>query len=334
MNEHEKNLLFARAGKELSDEDLIVAKAELDASVDLIIAEANVNGLNALANEPYDKELPMSDLVSEIAKTTSISQGVTYQYWVIGDMTKAVHTLVNGLVTQVNVTATSPSTLTFGFYSTPQDYLYVQDMSEAKYDAIAKQGKAQMEAMNRKENKDVLDVAIASAVTAGNTFANTSGDSVIDFPKLVDITDSLAMVGNKLVLISGSTVSRDLRLMDYTEDKNRRVDVFSAGIDKWIKVENYQYTHSTTQTVLAADKLVVVATSDAEDNRPIEFVRRRSNAITGSVEKERVIVTEGPKIHVGANPTLAYSVLTFGFYGVVCTNPACCAVYKKDTSYS
>ena len=336
MNEKQKALLLARAGKELSDADLIVAKEELDASVEAIVMAESPKGLNTLLNEPYDAELPMSDVVNEIADVSSIAQGVTAQYWVQDATAKAIYTIVNGSVTQTNFTTDAPSTLSIGFYDGAQDYIYVPDMLAQKYDAIAIKAEAQMEAFNRKENKDVLDLVIASAVSESNTFHNDSGVSAITYKKLVQMVRSMAKYGNKLVLVSGSTVSTDLMLMDYTEDKNRAVSVESAGIAKWIKLENKQYAHSGTQTVLAIDKAVLVATSDAKDNRPVKFVRQRTNALTGSlsVEKERVIISEGPKIHVGALPKLAYSLVTFGAYGAVVTGPKCCAVYKSDTSYS
>jgi len=336
MNEKQRELLLARAGKELSDEDLIIAKTELDASVEAIVMAESPKGLNTLLNEPYDAELKMSDVVKEIAKVSSIGQGVTAQYWVADDTAKVIYTIVNGLVTQVNFTTTSPNTLSIGFYAGPQDFIYVPDMLSQKYDAIALKAEAQMEAFNRKENKDVLDLVIASAVSESNTFHNDSGVSAITYKKLVEMVRSMAKHGNKLVLVSGASVSTDLMLMDYTEDKNRAVSVESAGIKKWIKAENFTYTHSGSQTVLATDKAVLVATSDSDKNRPVEFVRQRTNSLTGSlqVEKERVIIAEGPKLHNGALPILAYSVLTFGAYGAVVTNPKCCAVYKDDTSYS
>ncbi|MCD6435423.1 MAG: hypothetical protein J7L15_03465 [Clostridiales bacterium] len=336
MNENEKALLFARAGKDLNDEDLITAKAELDASVEAIIMAESQKGLNELLNEPYDAELPMQDVVNEIAKVSSIAQGVTAQYYVQDVTAKAIYTIVNGSVTQTNFTPGLPSTLSIGFYDGAQDYIYVPDMLAQKYNAIALKAKAQMEAFNRKENKDVIDLVIASAVSESNTFHNDSGVSAITYKKLVEMVRSMAKYGNKLVLVSGSTVSTDLMLMDYTEDKNRAVSVESAGISKWIKLEDKKYTHSTEQTVIEIDKAVLVATSDAEDNRPVEFVRQRTNALTGSlsVEKERVIISEGPKIHVGALPKLAYSLVTFGAYGAVVTGPKCCAVFKSDTSYS
>jgi len=94
------------------------------------------------------------------------------------------------------------------------------------------------------------------------------------------------------------------------------------------------YTHSGSQTVFAADKALLVATSDAEGNRPIQFVRRKVQSLEDAGQKERIIVAAGPRIQVGSNPKWAYAITAMEQYGAVVTNPLCVAVYQDAQSYS
>ena len=319
-----------------NQKELLKAKEALDAKALEIASKPYlmVSELCVLANEPYDAELPMPDAVAAIAKVASIAKGADYEYWAVSASTKTVYTVTNGSVTQANVSPSSPSTLSFSHYDTPEDYIYIPDLLEAKYDAIALKTADQMEALNRLENKLMFDALIAAAAGQSNTFANDSGDSVIDFEKLVDMVRSMAKYGTKLVLISGQDVTTDLILMDYAENKYREVSIEKAGISQWIKVENYQYSHSGTQTVLATDKALVVATSDSQNNRPVHVVRRKVMGVDGATEKERVVITAGPGHFVGAARKLAFSVVTYESLGIVVTNPLAVAVYRKAASYA
>lgn len=321
----------------MDEKKLEMARKELSEKL-VEIAQQGRGGdafeLAKLANVPYDAELPIPEVISAVANVGSVAKGEDYEYVVVSPETKAVFTITNGSINQTNVTPGTFNDLTFNDYESDQYYVYVSKILTSKYDALAVKAKTAMESLDRKEVKDVLDLLIAAAEGQANTFANDSGDAVINFEKIVDMVRSVALYGTKLVLITGATVTTDIILMDYTEDKNREVSVEKAGISQWVKIEGFQYTHSGTQTVMAVDKALVVATADAMDNRPIHFVRRKVAGIDGAGEKERVIIATGPAMQVGAALKLAYGLVAFEQYGVVVTNPRCVAVYKKDTSYS
>jgi hypothetical protein len=321
----------------MDEKKLIIAQKELKAKLQEIAVQGtsgNSFELAKLANIPYDAEMPIPEVIKEVAQTASVAKGEDYEYFVEDVETKVVFTISNGSVNQTAVTPGSETDLTFNSYSSDEYYVYVEKLLEAKYDPIAIKSKNAMESLDRKEVKDVLDLLIASAVAKSNTFANDSGDSVIDFEKVVDMVRSVAKYGNKLVFITGADVTTDVILMDYSEDKNREVSLAKAGIAKWVKLESLTYTHSGSQTVFASDKALLVATSDSEGNRPIHFVRRKVRSLEGAGEKERIIVSAGPRIQVGANPKWAYAITAMEQYGAVVTNPLCVAVYKKAESYS
>jgi len=320
----------------MDEKKLIIAQEELKAKLQEIAVQGTAGNsfeLAKLANMPYDAEFPIPEVIAEVAKVESVAKGEDYEYFTQSPEVKTVYTISNGSVNQTNVTPGSENDLTFNSYSSDEYYVYVEKLLEAKYDPIAIKAEVAMESLDRKEIKDVLDLLIAAAEGQSNTFANDSGDSVIDFEKVVDMVRSVAKYGNKLVFITGADVTTDVILMDYSEDKNREVSLAKAGIAKWVKLEALTYTHSTSQTVFASDKALLVATSDAKGNRPVHFVRRKVQALETPGQKERIIVAAGPRIQVGANAKWAYAITAMEQFGTVVTNPYCVAVYKKASSY-
>lgn len=321
----------------MNDKKLMLAQEELKAKLHEIAVSGNAGNsmeLARLANMPYDAEFPIPPVISAICKTATVAKGEDYEYFVHAVETKSVYTVVNGTITQTLVTPGSESDLTFSTYESDEYYVYVEKLLEAKYEPIAIKTKTAMESLNRKEIRDVLALCIASAVDKSNTFANDSGDSAIDFKKVVDMVRSVAKYGKKLVLITGSDVTTDIILMDYTENKERVVDLAKAGIGQHIALETLTYTHSGTVTVLASDKAVLVAVSDSEGNEPIHFVRRSVATLDGSGDKERIVMASGPGMHVGAVRKWAYAIVVMEQYGAVVVNPFCFAVYKNASVYS
>ena len=315
----------------------MLAQEELKAQFQEIAVSGNAGNtleLARLANMPYDAEFPIPPVIGAIAKTATVAKGEDYEYFVHDVEVKSVYTVVNGAITQTNVTPGSETDLVFSTYESDEYYVYVEKLLEAKYEPIAIKTKTAMESLNRKEIKDVLALCVASAEAQSNTFANDSGDSVIDFEKVVEMVRSVAKYGRNLVLITGSDVTTDIILMDYAENKEREVSLAKAGIAKHIALETLTYTHSGTQTVLASDKAVLVAVSDSEGNEPIHFVRRSVSSIDGSGDKERVVMASGPGLWVGAARKWAYAIIAMEQYGAVVVNPFCFAVYLKASVYA
>jgi len=320
------------------DKELMIAQEELKAKIEMIAQDQGGDGalsLAKLANMPYDAELAIPDVIGKICKVARVEKGEDYEYFTIDRETKTVFTITAGGVTQVNVVPDSDNDLVFNSYNGPAENVYVEKLMEAKYDPIAIKAKAIMEALNRKETKDVLDVVVASAEGQSKTFALDSGVSTLDFVKLEEMTRSVELYGTKFALITGSAVSADVRLLNYNADKNQAVKLADLGIVDWIPVAAFTYTHSSTITVMEADKAILVALSDSEDERPVHFVRRKIADVFNKGEaKERIIVASGPRLSVGANPKWAYEIAVMEQYGVVQPNPFACAVFKKDVSYS
>ncbi len=322
----------------MDEKEMIIAQEELKNKLEMIAQKRSSEGaleLAELANTPYDAEMPIPDVINKVCKVARVEKGEDYQYFTIDRETKTVFTIVNGTVTQVNVSPESENDLSFYSYNGPAENVYIEKLMEAKYNPLAIKAKAINEALNRKEIKDVLDIMIASAVAESKTFCNDTGKEAIDILKLEEMTRAVNRFGSNFVLISGSEVTADVLFMNYNADKNKAVDLDMVGIVDHVKISDFTYTHSTTQTVLASDKAIVVALSDSEDERPVHFVRRKiKDIVGGGNDKERIIVGSGPRMSEGANPKWAYEIAIMEQYGVVQPNPKATCVYKRDSIYS
>lgn len=317
----------------------MVAKEELKAKIVAIATQTVSNpGLEIarLANAPYDVELPVPEVIEAVFNVSRVERGEDFDYFVQEPAAKTVYTVVNGSVTQTNVSMDSENELSFSSYDSPEEYVYLDDLLDGKYDPIAKKADEQQEALDRLEVKAVCDLLIAGAVAKSNTFAWTSGDVRMTFPKLVAMVRSVAKYGKNLVLITGSDVTTDVMLMDYYENKNRAFTIDNMNV-KHIPVESLTYTHSGTQTVLAADKAILVAVSDAKNRKPGEFVRRKISSVAlgeGVTDKERLVAQQGPITHVGSARKAAITIVTYERFGAVLTNSYTVAVFKNAESYS
>lgn len=314
----------------MDEKEMMVAREELKAKV-IELGSNPPNGaleVAKLVGKPYDPELPIPAVIDAVMVTDSVDRGEDYDYFVPSSETKIVYTVVNGSVTQTVVTPETENALVFSSYDSPEYYVYLEKLLEAKYDVLAKKSKNIDESLNRLEIKTVLDLLIAAATSEANLFTLDSGETKLSWPKIVEMVRSLAKYGKNLVLITGADCTTDVVLMDYDADKNREISLAKLGV-KHMSIEELQYTHSGVQTVLAADKAILVAVSDADDQKCGDFVRRKVRGIDGAGDKERIVINSGPAKHVGSARKLAFGVLGFEQFGTVVKNPKVIAVFTR-----
>ena len=318
----------------------VKAQVELSAKLVKIGRQEYTEGhmeVARLANKPYDAELPVSPVIEAVFNVASVEPGEDFDYFVISPTIKVVYTVVDGSVTQTNITADQHASLSFSDYDSEESYIYLKALLEGKYDPIANRAEDQQEVLDRLEVKAVTDLLIAGAVSQSNTYAFTSGETKLTFEKIVAMVRSVAKYGTKNVLITGANVTTDVMLMDFDTDKNREATLDKAGISAWFPIEAFAFTHSGSQVVMDADKAIVVAVSDSKKQKPGYFVRRKIADIAMGetvANKERLVISSGPAKHVGSNRKLAIAILTYENFGAVLTNEYTTAVFHRDTSYS
>lgn len=314
--------------KQVQAQEILEAKLQEIAS-----SNGSTVEMAKLANMPYDAELPVPQEIMEVALTDSVAVGEDYFYFAISPDGKVVTTISNGSLTNLNVTPDTEAELTFYSYSSDVYNVYLEKILEAKYDAILQQTNKANESLNRKEVGDLVRALFIAAEARSNTYALTSGETKIGRENIREMVRSLAKYGNKLVMISGGNVTTDLLDLDYDENKQREITLEKLGINKWIKLEELTYTHSTTKKVLDADYALVVATSDSDAQRCIHFIRRKTKSIDGSGEKERVVVVAGPMVSIDTAQKWAYKVGMMEQYGIVVTNTYVVAAFYNAASY-
>lgn len=306
------------------DKELLKAREELAKKMKEIATSpvANSIELAKLVGEPYDPELPIADVISAIYNTDSVGMGEDFDYFVVDEDVKEVYAVVNGSVTQTNVTPLTENTLTFSPYNTPEYYVYLEALLRGKYGILAKKRVAIMEALDRIEQYHAIN-CVDSAVPVANQLTLTSGKTKVDWPELVRMVRTVskyAKPGN-FVLITGANITDDLITMDYDADKNRQHTVADAGIKTWIPVEEQTVKIDTVATpIIDPDTAYLVADSDAKERRAGYFVRQRVQGLDNAGEMERLTISSGQLINVGTARKMALSVLGFEMFGCVIVN--------------
>ena len=322
------------------DKEEMKAQEELKAQI-VAIGRNSVSNpgmeVATLANKPYDAEVPVPEIIKSIFNTASVEPGEDFDYFLITASSKLAYAVVDGSVTQTEITASSEQAMVFSDYDSEESYIYLKAMLEGKYDPIALRAEDQQEVMDRLEIKAVTDLVIAGAVGTGNVFAFTSGEDKFTFEKCVAMVRTVAKYGTKCVLITGADVTTDVMLWDFDNDKNRETSVAKAGISEWHKLEAFAYTEDGEKVIFPADKCLVVAVSDSKKNKPGYFVRRKVDAVAmdqGVVAKERLVISSGPAKHVGSSRKLAIGILTYENFGAVLSNVNTCASFKRASVYA
>jgi hypothetical protein len=201
--------------------------------------------------------------------------------------------------------------------------------------ALAFAAEAIGEAMDRVEIKKVLEALDAGAVAEGNVFAPESGDTKLDYPKVVEMYESLSKYGTKFVFVTGSNVTNDVTLMDYVADKNRPYSLQNLNITH-IPVLDYtvDVDGSGQEELIDPDVAYLVAVSDAKGRKPI-LVARRSMAIVGGaadttvVEKQRIVIDTGNIKNVGSTVKFAKGKSGYEEFGMVLMNSKVVAKFSK-----
>lgn len=300
--------------------------------------------LARIVGSPFDPENPVTDVIGAVYKTATVDIGEDYEYFVADQDTKTVTTVLNGSITQTAVTPLSTQDLSFNHRSSEEFLVYVDKLIEGKHDMLAKKRIALTEALDRIDNRDAIQ-CIDTAVEVAREFSLDSGVEKFTYPKLVEMVRSIARyaqmstsagnsdtIQSNLVLITGANVTQDILLMDYDADKNRRTVLTSAGISRWIPVDEQQVVLSGTGSldVIDADTAYLVAPSFATDRETAHFVRRRVRTLDGSGTKERITASRGPLIPEGATPRWAYGIAAMESTGCVVVNPKPIAKFTRS----
>lgn len=293
-----------------------------------------------IIGEPIDPRRRYADVIAAIAETdTADPNEFVYYFDVLQDTDKVFTTVANG-VTQQLVTPDSPVLFSFIDAATPEYYVKITDLANAKENVLARKLRTIDRSLNAYEINKVLDVMNVAAGTEGNLESLESGFKRFVFKNLVDMIDIIIDYASNNVLIAGSQVDKDIKLWDWNDDKNRSLFEALRDLDVTIMRVSGAATfqlNSVSKNALDSTRAFLVG-RDTEAGRPVLFVRKRLNDIDllgGAIKRqgekpERLVFVSPNPVTVVSNSTRFLAIGVTGYENIVCavTNPK--AIVKFD----
>lgn len=292
-------------------------------------------------NDVYDVEMPIDADLSPIVDYRKAAIGEHVYYMVPTTIDKKVNIITSGCaITQQQVHPNDRTELTFTSMLSPEFWICIDEILNGDHDALKFYGDSAVEALNRQEVYAVmqlLEAAVDGTGGTSNDFAPETGESTLTYPVLVAMVRSLAKYGNKFVLYTGANVTTDVYLMDFNANTFRKYGLENLNITHK-PIEDLQVIISgVTKTVLDPDVAFLVATSDADNRKPIVMARRKLSGgqlsapdTTVQTAKERIILDTGNVRPMGDDGRLfSRGKAMFQSYGLVLLNELTVAKFEK-----
>ena len=288
----------------------------------------------------YDNEVPVPKIIESIAQVKLAGnrpENNHIYYLTPVSIDKKVFTLTSNCnVTQVEVTPNSRVELDLVPIVTNDYWVCLSDFTSGDYDALAVYADAISEALNRYEIKNVMALLDAGAVAESNTFTPDSGDTELDYLKVVDMVRSLAKYGTNFVLITGSNVTTSVLKMDFRANTFREYGLSNLNI-KHIPIEDLTVdtNGSGQEEIIDADTAYLVAVSDSMKNRPLLVSRRDLRILTDmgdtTLESQyRIVIDTGNMKNVGSVVKFARGKAGYEEFGAVLLNSKTVAKFTQS----
>lgn len=284
--------------------------------------------------EPLDPRKMYPEIIERICETDTAEPNEYVYYYDVLNETDIVYTITSsGAVTSTNAALDTPSLFTFIDIATPEYYVKITDLANAKEAVLQRKLKTIERSLNMNENRYIFSLADAAGSTSG--FQNTldSGSMRFTYKTLINMLQQVVDYGDNYILIAGSEIDTDMKLWDWNDNKyaSMMVAFKDLGIEKIrLGVGNLTLDANSPARPLAANKAFLVATS-TEVGKPFLFVRKNLNdidllggAIKQNGEKPQRLVFVSPNPIVASGGTTRYlAVGLTGYEEIVaaCTNP-------------
>ena len=295
--------------------------------------------------EPRDPRKKVPDIVSKLCDVSYAEpEDQIYYFDVLIPTDRVLQVTSTGAVTDANVVPDTPVLLTFGDYVTPSYYIKFTDYARRQESSFARINKNINTSLNSLETYALIQLVDAAATASSNLFTADSGQTTFQFPDLIDMREAVTDFGDQLVLLTGSTIDKNIILWDWTDNKYHSLsDAFEAlniekvriGLKSAARTFDYDAEAITggeaTTSLLPANVAYLIATSDEAGMKPFIFVRKRLNsieqlggviAVTGDVPERLVIVTPNPVTPNGGTVKyLAVGTMGYEQIALACVNP-------------
>ena len=296
--------------------------------------------LSRIIGSPVDPRRPYPDLVAAVCNTdTAAPEDYTYYFDVLQD-TDIVYTITsNGVITAANVTPDTPVLMTFQDYASPEYYVKLTDLANAKERVLARKSITINRALNALENQVVLNAVNTAAVLRGNVHYLGSTITRFNYAHLIDMIDEIIDFSENYVLAVGTTIDKDIKLWDWNDNKyNSLKDAFNDLGVQVIRVNNTVTIDGSSTAALASTRAFLFGTQSEMPGKPCLFVRKQLNEIeklggvisTSGDKPERLVFVSPNPVQVTTTRYLAVGLTGYEQFALAITNPY--AISRFDRS--
>lgn len=293
-----------------------------------------------IIGEPKDPRKPYPEIVSLVCETdTAEPNEYTYQFDVLDETDKVYIITSSGILTQENVSPDTPGLMTFIDISTPEYWVKITDLADAKERTLARKKDTINRSLNAWETQKVLQV-IDAAVPSGNKFTLSSGNTRFTYQDLVYMINSIADYSDNYVLIAGTTIDQDIKLWDWNDNKYTSLALALQSLNvKIIRQFGSVTVDSTPASILAATTAYLIGLQGVS-GKPVLFVRKKLSSIDflgaalfeNGDQPERLVFAGMNPVNVtsGTERALAISVNGYEKIAIAVTNPKCLARFLRS----
>ena len=268
--------------------------------------------------QPVDPSKPYTELEQRTCDLDVADPNEYHYYYDVLVETNKVYTLTSGGVSQENVAPDTPAALTFVSVVSPEYYMKLTDLTSAKERTVSRKLKTIERALNAFENYKIIDAMRASC--DANTRANqlTGSEAAFNYAHLVTMIDNCIDYGDSYTLIAGTTIDKDIKLWDWTDNKYTSLAAaFKDLATDVIRLNQSVTIDGSSVSVLGSTRAFLVA-KDTEMGKPLLFVRKLLNDIEwlgGSIMRDG----SNPQRLVFISPNPITVTSTARFLAVGCT---------------
>ena len=291
-----------------------------------------------IIGQPVDPRKPYPLLVSNVCTVDSADPDEYVYYFDVLQDTDRVYTTVANGVTQVAVTPDTPTAFTFEDLASPEYYIKITDLADAKERVLARKKRTIDRALNAWENYKILTVTDA-AVQAGNIHDLKSGTNHFNYENLVDMIDGIIDYSDDYILVAGTQIDKDIKLWDWTDNKYTSLAAAFKDLDVEVMRIHQTITLDGGSTNVLDSSVAYLYGRNTEDGKPCLFVRKRLDSIKllggvvaddGEMPERLIFTSPNPITVTGSAIYLAIAVT--GYENVICavTNPYAIAKFNRN----
>jgi len=288
--------------------------------------------ISRIIGEPKDPRRPYPTLVEAVCEVDSADPDeYVYYFDVLADTDKIYVITSTGAVTTENVTPDTPAQLTWVDLASPEYYIKITDLAQAKERVLGRKKATINRALNAEENRVVIALLDAAAIGQGNLNDLRSGETSFNYAHLIDMIDQVIDYSSDYVLVAGTMIDKDIKLWDWTDNKyHSMVEAFKdLGVNVVRINQSLSREGAGAATILTSSVCYLAGTVTEQPGKPLLFARKRMNDIeqlagvisTEGMKPERLVFVSPNPVQVSTTRYLAVGVTGYEEYAAATTNP-------------